>query len=195
MEVIQQMAAVAVVLLLLGATLWVLRRRGLRRCGAGQQSRGAANGMPGAAVARPAAHAAPGAGGRDRTAAGVLALRMLAGGEVSTPDSGGRAVRLLRILVLPRHRRFQPWARRANRSPSSEFGRKERSFAQRADADRHPADADDAAAGGGHVDHAVSAHCGGAALPAAGARDAIHAVQPGAARSRACFWRCWSCSR
>jgi flagellar biosynthetic protein FliO len=29
MEVIQQMAAVAVVLLLLGATLWVLRRRGL----------------------------------------------------------------------------------------------------------------------------------------------------------------------
>jgi flagellar biosynthetic protein FliO len=28
MEVIQQMAAVAVVLLLLGATLWVLRRRG-----------------------------------------------------------------------------------------------------------------------------------------------------------------------
>ena len=29
MEAIQQMAAVAVVLLLLGATLWVLRRRGL----------------------------------------------------------------------------------------------------------------------------------------------------------------------
>jgi flagellar biosynthetic protein FliO len=29
MEVIQQIAAVAVVLLLLGATLWVLRRRGL----------------------------------------------------------------------------------------------------------------------------------------------------------------------
>jgi flagellar biosynthetic protein FliO len=29
MEVIQQMAAVAVILLLLGVTLWVLRRRGL----------------------------------------------------------------------------------------------------------------------------------------------------------------------
>src|ERR1035438_10500874 len=62
------------------------------------------------------------------------------------------------------------------------LGGEERRFAQRADANCHPADFDDAAAGGGHVDHSVSAHRGGAALPAAGARDAIHAFQSGADR-------------
>jgi flagellar biosynthetic protein FliO len=40
MEVIQQMAAVAVVLLLLGATLWVLRRRGFAGVSLGKKSAG-----------------------------------------------------------------------------------------------------------------------------------------------------------
>jgi flagellar biosynthetic protein FliO len=40
MEVIQQMAAVAVVLLLLGATLWVLRRRGFAGAAPGKKSTG-----------------------------------------------------------------------------------------------------------------------------------------------------------
>jgi flagellar biosynthetic protein FliO len=40
MEAIQQMAAVAVVLLLLGATLWVLRRRGLPGIALGTKSAG-----------------------------------------------------------------------------------------------------------------------------------------------------------
>ncbi len=38
MEVIQQMAAVAVVLVLLGATLWVLRRRGFAGVSVGKKS-------------------------------------------------------------------------------------------------------------------------------------------------------------
>jgi flagellar biosynthetic protein FliO len=40
MEVIQQMAAVAVVLLLLGATLWVLRRRGFAGVALGKKPAG-----------------------------------------------------------------------------------------------------------------------------------------------------------
>ena len=40
MEAIQQMAAVAVVLLLLGATLWVLRRRGLAGVALGKRPGG-----------------------------------------------------------------------------------------------------------------------------------------------------------
>lgn len=40
MEVIQQMAAVAVVLLLLGATLWALRRRGFAGVTLGKKSAG-----------------------------------------------------------------------------------------------------------------------------------------------------------
>ena len=40
MEAIQQMAAVAVVLLLLGATLWVLRRRGFAGLALGNKSAG-----------------------------------------------------------------------------------------------------------------------------------------------------------
>jgi flagellar biosynthetic protein FliO len=40
MEAIQQMAAVAVVLLLLGATLWVLRRRGFAGVTLGKKSAG-----------------------------------------------------------------------------------------------------------------------------------------------------------
>jgi flagellar biosynthetic protein FliO len=38
MEVIEQMAAVALVLLLLGATLWVLRRRGFAALAPGKKS-------------------------------------------------------------------------------------------------------------------------------------------------------------
>jgi len=40
MEAIQQMAAVAVVLLLLGATLWVLRRRGIASVSLCSKARG-----------------------------------------------------------------------------------------------------------------------------------------------------------
>ena len=40
MEVIEQIAAVAVVLLLLGATLWALRRRGFAGVALGRKSRG-----------------------------------------------------------------------------------------------------------------------------------------------------------